>query len=92
MPGINEGLALSGSFQEFQTQLKVDRESLQKTNLQLLTQSGHVLERLKENDALQKNTATKEHSVEVHNHFYYFLASDPLFDSRTGRCKRPRLE
>ena len=82
--GADHSPGLTGSFQEFQTQLKLDQEAVEQKQLQLLTQSDQVLQKLNE-----KEIVTKEHGVQVHNYFYYFLASNPLFDNRTGKCKRP---
>ena len=82
-------LGLTGSFQEFQTQLKLDKEAVEQKQLQLLAQSDQVLQKLSEKELVRKEVVTEEHGVQVHNYFYYFLASNPLFDNRTGKCKSP---
>lgn len=87
MADADQPKALSGSFQEFQTQLKLDKEAIEQKQLQSIAQSDKVLQRLEQQDVVRKKIVTEEHGVQVHNYFYYFLTSNPLFDSRTGKCK-----
>lgn len=86
--GADHFPGLTGNFQEFQTQLKLDKEAVEQKQLQLLAQSDQVLQKLSEKEVVRK-VVTEEHGVQVHNYFYYFLASNPLFDNRTGKCKSP---